>query len=186
MDENTRARGLAANMRFFGDLRFKQLTLLMGVLAISATGVSQYGERCLADRVTVRLAVACLAMLFTGVTWIMEVRSTLHWIVQREAAPEVWPRHHSKRFAWLNSTNAAAVFLAVVYLFWLYCAWQWYLTWPFLVLFGILWAVLVIFSVSEYWYLGGAATGARQTTALPGLPNKALQPTPPKEEECRG
>jgi len=137
-------------MRFFGELRFKQLTLLMAVLGISAAAVFQNPDRELVGWLTVRGAVASFVMLFTGVTWIMEVRSTTHWMVHRKAAPEVWPRHSSRYFAWLNSTNAVAVFLACVYGFAFNCAWTWGLPRILRLAFGLLGVLLAVFTIVEY------------------------------------
>lgn len=61
----------AENIRFYSDMRFKQLTLLMaGMTAAGAAfGSSQYAEH--------HGTIAIAAALFTAVMWIMENRSTL-------------------------------------------------------------------------------------------------------------
>lgn len=112
---------LGENLRFLGDMRFKQLTLSMGVLATSAAGLGQYGDRDLAPGMRASVAIVLFAMIYTAVSWVMEVRSTLHWIATRNEARDLWPQHHSSwGLGWISATNAVVVFYAIAYA----CLWR--------------------------------------------------------------
>lgn len=144
---------IGENLRFTGDMRFKQLTLLTGVFAAVGAGLASYdGTKVILPGISIPPMLCAFALLFTAVAWVMEVRSTLHWVAQREAAPELWPRHESVRFfRWLNATNAVLAFHIAAYVFWLFCAWRlgigvWAST-GYLLL-GML---LLVFSAIEYW-----------------------------------
>lgn len=142
---------IGENLRFIGDMRFKQLSLLMAVLSLIGAGLATNADAQIAGSISARTGLCGLALLFTAVTWVMEVRSTLHWAAQREAAPELWPRHTSiGLFRWLNATTAVLGFLAAVYGFWLYCAWQWKLHPLLFTAFSLLGVLLVAFSIWEY------------------------------------
>lgn len=67
MDENETYSEMARNMRLHGDMRFKQLTLLMAWLTLAAAGVAQFGGRILVDELSVKAIVAVAGMLFAVV-----------------------------------------------------------------------------------------------------------------------
>jgi hypothetical protein len=151
--ESERRTQLLENMRFYGNLRFHQLTLLMAVLTLVGAGIAQYPDLHLTTALSLRSALAGLAMLFTAVIWIMEVRSSMHFRAHRRVVTsDWWPHHESKLFAWLNATNSVLVFLGLIYFFWLYCAWEWnQRSWKFAGPFSVVGVLLVAFSVVEYW-----------------------------------
>jgi hypothetical protein len=149
--DDTKRSQLAENMRFYADMRFKQLTLLLAWLTIAAAGVAVYGQNLLVGNLCVRQTLALGSLLFTAVMWVMEVRASLYWRANREAAPDLWPRPRNDCFSWINATNALLVLHITIYLFWLWCASAWNAPklpiWVFISL-GIL---LLIFSLYSYW-----------------------------------
>jgi hypothetical protein len=72
MNHDTRLSQLAENYRFFGDTRFKQLTLFVAAMSAAGAGVAQYPG--------IRWWIALGALFVTGVMWVAEVRATnLGW-----------------------------------------------------------------------------------------------------------
>ncbi len=56
---------IAENMRFYTDMRFKQLTLLLAWLTIVAGGVAQYGEKILVGNLRATNSCSgCIAIYF--------------------------------------------------------------------------------------------------------------------------
>ncbi len=97
VEDDRKYAELAANMRFYGDMRFKQLTLLLTGMTLLVAGVAQYPTVDLFPSVPLRGALAVAGMLFTGVMWIMEVRSTISFFANRAQAKILWP-HWEPRF----------------------------------------------------------------------------------------
>jgi hypothetical protein len=129
-------------MRFYGDMRFKQLTLFMAVMTAAGAGIGQYP--CL------KAYIAGIGMLFTGVMWVMEVSSTLYWVEFRKRAKGSWPRPQLWLRRLINATNAVLILYASFYAVWLVCLIRW---WPGCVLrlLGfLLGAVLFIYSCVSY------------------------------------
>lgn len=155
MEDESRKTQLVENMRFFGNLRFQQLTLLTAVLTLVGAGIAQFSEKQIqiTDAISLRTALGMFALAVTGVIWIMEVRATTHWVAHRELVPDWWPRHRSRGFGWISSTNALLLLLAAIYGFWLYCVWQWKVQQWIVVGFTVGWVILIVFSVVEYWGL---------------------------------
>jgi hypothetical protein len=153
---------LAENMRFFNDLRFKQLSLLMAGMTLVGAGVAQYPSAMIARSLSLRSGLAFCGMLFTAVMLVMEVRSTMHFIATREQAPDLWPVPYPSKLRWVFTvfTTAGAVLSLhiVFYWFWFWCATEWY-PHPFaLIPFLLLGAILSVSSVLTYWYLGRYAS----------------------------
>jgi hypothetical protein len=141
---------LVKNMRFYADMRFKQLTLLMAWLTIAAAGVATYGQNLLVGNLCVKQALALGSLLFTAVMWVMEVRATLYWKAHRDLVHNFWPRPKDDWFSRINATNALLVLYIAIYAFWLWCAWVWNAPrWAtyILIIIGIL---LLFFSVWKY------------------------------------
>jgi hypothetical protein len=152
-DDDRKGIQLVENIRFYGEMRFKQLTLFMAGMTVLGAGVAQYPSSKLFDGLELRIVLAVAAMLFTGVIWIMEVRSTLQAIASREQAKEFWPRPKPKHFGSINATNAVLVLYIVSYGFWFWCAQQWGTPLPALLLCGPLGLILLIFSAVSYYPL---------------------------------
>lgn len=149
--DEQRRQQIAENMRFYGDMRFKQLTLLMAWLTLAGAGVVQYGTAVVTGGTTVRQVLALATVLFTSVLWVMEVRSTVFWVANREAAPDLWPRPVRNAFRFVNATNAVLVLNMTVSVFWLWCAYEWHANMVLTVILTVLVAFLFVFSVYHYW-----------------------------------
>lgn len=142
MNEETKLSQLAENMRFFVDMRFKQLTLFMAAMTAVATGIiksSQY-----------RWWLALGGLGITAVIWVMEIRSTINFIEHRDHAPELWPRAESKPklFRLLTSSHVVLLLYMGFYAVWSYCIKKWgpacYFSFYSALIVGV---VLVLFSI---------------------------------------
>jgi hypothetical protein len=151
MSDNDRRTQLVENMRFYADMRFKQLTLLSGGLTLIAAGLVEYESKMLTPTVSVRSALLAFALIFTGVLWTMEVRSSLYWIAHRSAAADAWPEFHLPRWIWLNAANAVLGLHIVLYVGWLYLAWTWKIPLAVTAIFTVFGVVLLVFSCDAYW-----------------------------------
>jgi hypothetical protein len=149
VDESTKNQ-LGENMRFYGDMRFKQLTLLLTGLTLAGAGVAQYSDKPFVGSLDVRSALAVVSMVFTSVMWILEVRSTLYFVAALQLAPDLWPCPLAVRLSWLNATNGVLVLHLFIYLGWYWCAWQWYPSCFVRVAFGVLGLLLLLFSILNY------------------------------------
>jgi ADP-ribose pyrophosphatase len=169
----------AENMRFYGDMRFKQLTLLMAGMTLAGAAVVQYPA--------VRTLVPVVAMGFTALLWIMEVRSSLHWVANRQMAPRLWPGSANSALPWMrcirrircrkrikgekwisrkkwikwtrrmngcmkhiNATNAVLGFHAMLFVLWFWLGWRWHVPWFWRLVCLALGVGLVAFSVWSY------------------------------------
>lgn len=144
---------LGENQRFYGDMRFKQLTMLMAGITVFGAGVAQYPTLDLAAHVSARTLLGVTAMLFIATMWVMEIRSTLCFVAQREAAPELWPRPTRTPAQWVNSTNAVLIFHIGLFFGWWWLSLQWGLVTPWLVFTGLIGALLIVFSILSYRHL---------------------------------
>jgi hypothetical protein len=166
MNNNESRNQIAENMRFYADMRFKQLTLFVAWLTIAGAGVSQFGVNVFAEQtfnnirvplfiegISVRIVIALSAVLFTAVMWVMEVRSTLNWVAHRQIVPDLWPRWESKWFRCVNATNAVLLLYVFVYFFWLWCAYAWQVFYLLTIAGIVLGLFLLLFSVTSYWPL---------------------------------
>jgi len=117
MNEETRLSQLAENMRFYGDMRFKQLTLFMAAMTAVAGGVVESSQY--------RWWIALGGLCITAVMWVMEIRSTINFDAVHKCAPELWPRAQSKLFRWLTASLAVLLLYIAFYAFWLSCMRKW-------------------------------------------------------------
>ncbi len=111
----------AENMRFYGDMRFKQLTLLLAAMTAAGGGVISK------EGMNYRWWIALGALCLTGMMWVMEVRSSLHGIEAGRLAGEFWPGLGGKVFLpRLNATLVVALLHLGFYAFWLGCMYVWH------------------------------------------------------------
>jgi hypothetical protein len=134
---------LAENQRFYGDLRFKQLTLLMGGMTAVGAGVAQYPA--------FKVPLAVSGALFTSVMWVMEVRSTLFYVAIIVEAPELYPPRLASLFSWVNTTSSLFFLHLAFYAFWVWCAVRWSGNYWVEALGVGLGVFLVVFSLGNYW-----------------------------------
>jgi hypothetical protein len=140
--DDVRLSQLAETYRFYGDMRFKQLTLFMAAMTAAIGGVRQFPE----DRWWIGLA----GLLFTAVMWIMEVRSTVNAIETHDAVRELFPRQR-KFWPLLNASYAVLLLHIAFYVFWLLRIRAWC---PECISFYIgtaIGLVLLVFSSVNYW-----------------------------------
>ena len=143
---------IAQNMRFYGDMRFKQLTLLLTFMSIAAAGVANYSEIELIKGVYIKLVVSIGSVLFTSLMWIMEVRSTLSWVEHRKAVPNIWPRPNT-HFRFVNATNSVFVLHLIIFSFWSWLSYIWSGNKYLVILFILLGLFLFVFTCVNYWSL---------------------------------
>jgi len=170
------------NMRFYGNMRFKQLTLLMAGMTVAGAAVVQHPAA--------RTLVPLVAMGFTALLWIMEVRSSLHWVANRENAPRLWPLDAKTALPWIkcirrirrkrrsegkkwnsrkkwirvvkcidvcmrqiNATNAVLSFHVLLFGVWFWLGCRWDSPWLWLLVCFLTGVLLVLFSVWSYLIL---------------------------------
>lgn len=117
MNDETRASQLAENMRFYGDMRFKQLTLFMAAMTAVAGGIASSSQY--------RWWIAMAGLWVAAVMWVMEVRSTVNFSIMRNEAEALWPQGAARVFPWLTATRAVGLLYAASYGFWLSCIRIW-------------------------------------------------------------
>jgi hypothetical protein len=144
MNDDTRLSQLAENFRFFGDMRFKQLTLFMAAMSAAGAGVMQFPLS--------RWWIALGALFVTAVMWVVEVRGTLNGIAAHNAVPELFPSR--KIFwPWINSSWAVLSLHIGFYVLWLVCIRAWGPSACVSFCIGILVGlVLSVFSIVNYCY----------------------------------
>lgn len=156
-DNNIIKNQIGQNMLFYGEMRFKQLTLLLAWLTIAGAGIAQFGPKIIIGSIQLRLLLAVSSMLVVSVLWLMEISSTLYWVANREAYPELWPSppktKPEKLVNILNATNAVLVFYIILYWFWFCCAYQWGLSLIFTIIGIILGVILFIYSIIRYIHI---------------------------------
>ena len=152
-----RQKQIAENMRFYADVRFKQVTLLFAWLAIAGAGIVHADDQYLAGSWTVKQAVAACSILITAVLWVYEVRAASHWYAHRNSPPKVpniWPSNLRHSLSFISGTNMTLGMFVILYFSWVWLFNEWrlesclsvFLTW----LFGLIGGILVIFSVLEH------------------------------------
>jgi 8-oxo-dGTP pyrophosphatase MutT (NUDIX family) len=169
--EELRITQFAETLRFYGDMRFKQLTLFIGAMTAAGAGVAQFWN--------LRVLIAIAGMAVTAVMWTMEVRSTLYWRALWEKYPDLWPVPKTGCFGWLSATNVVLFLYLSFYVFWLECAFRWKPSLLLLVPGTAVVSLLVDFSVRSYWRFGGRKAG--KGAGFPGISNMqngSLQPGP--------
>ena len=108
-------------IRHFGDMRFKQLTLLMGFMSVAVGGMAAVGNKDVIPNMNIRLVISVIGILFTSMLWIMEVRSTVVWSEVRSAIKVTWPFYNYFFPPLINATSAVLGFYMTIYAFWGYC-----------------------------------------------------------------
>ena len=161
---------LGENMRFYGDMRFKQLTLLIAWLTLAGAGVAQYGEKVLVGSLCVKQGLALSAVIFVGVLWIMEIQASLFWRAHRDQARDLWPRPDNYPFGWVNSTNALFVLHLVLYVFWLYCAFVWSANLALVEILGVIGVFILVVGVYGYAKNRLRKTGENVSKEQPDTP----------------
>ena len=150
MNEGVNKDQLVENLRFYGNMRFKQLTLFVALLSLTTAGVGQYGEYTLFKSVKTKEVLAIAAMLFTGVLWIMEVRSSLYWVANREQVRNLWPSPSNVILGYLNASNAVLALYMSVFFFWVICVHFWVNRTCFTALCCFFGIILAFFSIGNY------------------------------------
>lgn len=127
MSDEAKRGQCAENMRFYADMRFKQLTVLLAAMTLAAYGVAHYdaGQLPIVGTLESRALIAIAALLFTAVMWVMEVRAVLYWRANRDQAPELCPRPKDTWYDFVNATSAVLLLHVVTYSFWLWGAFEW-------------------------------------------------------------
>lgn len=144
---------LTENMRFYADARFKQLTLWLACITLCAAGVGQLpaDHELVANRLATRPVIAIVAVFFTAVMWVMEVRAALYWVAHREKGGQ-WPQR-TVVWPWLNATNALLLLYSATFWSWLWLGLKWGLSWLLVGSAVIVGLMLLVFSIVNYWPL---------------------------------
>ena len=140
------------NMRFYGDMRFKQLTLYLAWITVAVAGISQFGTDIFLSNASVKLVISFASMLITAVIWIMEISSTKYWVAFKENLSEKTPSSGIK-LKLFTATNATMFLYLVSYLFWFYAACTWDGNTIFLIIYAVIGLSIFIHNVLNYWPL---------------------------------
>lgn len=149
---------MAENMRFYADVRFKQVTLLFAWLAIAGAGIVHSGGQYLVADWSVKQAVAACSLLITAVLWVNEIKAASFWCAHNNRMPDVWPRPPKHILSFISGTWATSGMYAVLYLAWVVLYNNWRsdscfsaLLYPFFILVGGL--VVIFFCLEkEKWH----------------------------------
>ena len=148
---------LAENLRYYGDMRFKQLTLFTGAMTVLGAALDTRDvNTMLTAHLSSRFAISAAGLMFTSVIWVMEVKSTVYWVATRESenGKDLWPRPKDHFLSQLNSTNAVLFMYIVSYCFWLVCARSWSYHPCLLLVIGTSWlVVLMAFTARSYKHM---------------------------------
>jgi len=153
---------LGENLRFYGDMRFKQLTLLMAWLSAAAFGVLSFNDKQPAQFAAIVMALPHVTLAFIAILWIMEVRSTIHWAAHRLAMPELWPTPKRPFWSILSASNAVALWYFLMFVSWLWLAHSWQAPMCGIAAWSVVGVLLLIFNVVNY-----VRTYQDRTTAQP-------------------
>ncbi len=170
MDDTTR-KSIADNMRFYGDARFKQLTLFLTWMTLLAGGFFQFGDKQFAVDMGLLYAIPTYSMLVICLFWILEVRSTLYWRAHRDRSPDLWPSPPKDSWRALNASNAILWLYLTTYIAWYALAVK--LKFPVwcLVALALLCVFIFLFgwrTYSKYSEVGSTIESARKADAQPG------------------
>ena len=135
---------LAENVRFYGEMRFKQLTLFMAAMTAVAGGIAQFPQN--------RWWIALAGIYVTAVMWVMEVRSSLYGFAALKAAGKLWPSPEPKLFPWLTATLVVSFLYIGFYAFWLACVRLWCRTCASFYLGLVIDVALVAYITVNYWH----------------------------------
>ncbi len=140
---------LVENVRFYGDMRFKQLTLLSVGIGAAFSGLATDPEKIIVGSIKFALGMPLLALIFVAVLWVMEVRSTVYCFLNQNMTKRLWPVPKGRMSAF-RATYAVLALHVVLYLGWMYIGWDamndwWRLVWV------LLFIGLLVFSFANYW-----------------------------------
>jgi hypothetical protein len=105
------------DFRFYGDMRFKQLTLFSAVTVLLLNVTTAANPPLLIAHHSNKTVVGIAGMLFTAVLWIMEVRST-RYALQARAEKDKIERRDPREREWVTASNAVLFLYAASYFFW--------------------------------------------------------------------
>jgi hypothetical protein len=142
MDNDVVTTQIAENFRFYGDMRFKQLSLFMAAMTAAAAGVVQYPPS--------RWWVALGKLYVAAVMWVVETRATLNAIAAHDAIPEVFPQR-KKFWPLLNSSWAVLSLHIAFYALWLLCIRAWAPNCKSFYVGLVGGITLLVFSGRNYW-----------------------------------
>ena len=137
-------------LRYFGDMRFKQLTLFMGFMSVAVGGIVAVGDKSVIPGVNLRLVIAAIGLLFTSMLWVMEVRSTVAWSEVKSATAVTWPFYKYFFPLFINATSVVLGFYMVIYVFWAYCIFVLASKIFLSIVLICMFAILVVISVVNY------------------------------------
>ena len=109
-------------MKFYGEARFKQLTIFITWMTLLLGGLLQFADKPIASTIQLLTVVPVAAMLVTAVFWVLEVRATLYFRANRDRFPELWPSLPRDRWSFLNASNAIFLLYYASYSSWLSAA----------------------------------------------------------------
>ena len=141
MNDDTKLTQLAENHRFYGDMRFKQLTLFMAAMTTAGAGVIQFPGN--------RWWIALGALFVAAVMWVIEVRAVLNGIAARKAIPEQFPSRPTF-WPWINASWVVLLLHVACYAVWLWCIRIWCPTCCSFYIGVFVGIMLLIFSVVNY------------------------------------
>jgi hypothetical protein len=148
-DETVKTQ-IGENLRFYSDMRFKQLTLLMAWLTFAGFGAYNYGSQKVTESIELRALLSCISVFFTAVLWVMEVRSTIYWDEHRSVVPELWPLPPRAFWKFLSATNAVITLYASMFGLWVWLGHIWGVHDCFTFAFIVLWVMLIIFTIVNF------------------------------------
>lgn len=139
--------------RFYGDMRFKQLTLWSAGMGFLLNTVYGKDASCLSVLYRGRWCLA--AFFWTAVIWVMEVRSTVHGVRRMSYRTDIEGEAEAKfsnKWTVLNASFAIALLYAASSVLWIVqlsaiwgaCVTQFWVMSAFF-------ALLAAFTVREYW-----------------------------------
>jgi len=150
MSEYRPEQDIAENLRFYGDMRFKQLTLLMAWLTISGAGVMQSGKVEIVPDLQARVIIAMASIIVGSVLWVMEIRSSLSFVAHRSKFPDLWPRPENVAADQVNATNMVLILYCSHYLAWLWLLDNWIESYLLILSLSLFFSYLVVFSILSY------------------------------------
>jgi hypothetical protein len=104
-------------LRHFGEMRFKQLSLLMGFMSVAVAGIVAIGNKTIIPGADLRLLISIVGLLFTSMLWVMEVRSTVAWSEVKSSTAVNWPFYKHFFPLFINATSVVLGFYMAIFLF---------------------------------------------------------------------
>ena len=154
---------IKANFQFYGEIRFKQLTLMMAWLSIAGVGIAQFGQYLIVRNIQLREIIAVASLLVTSVIWVMEVRSSIFGAELISRYPQLWPVPSKNFMPFVSATSVVLGFYIAVYAFWLWCVYEWRGTHIIFWISSAAFGFLLIFSIENYrrYYSKSLTTGLK-------------------------